>query len=256
MKKTKSDHQAIQARRGEEGDQTRAGVTGMTVLEVKGSGARRGHTEIYRGGGVRGRLHPKVKIEAAVNAELVPRWSRRILTAARTGRSATEDLRLRPRGGVRIRPGNGGRKPYNSGRRGANAVYYGDGSEGAIPFPFLHLPRPNAFSTGVCTATVEVWSGSGRRLHVPLSQTCCGQPAFNSGNRKEASAIGPGGGGSFLRLLSPTRSHRTPSGSCAAMVKHGLPRPVPGRATRIAHPRRSVGERIFELSQYLVDVSA
>ena len=63
-----------------------AGVTGMTVLEVKGFGRQKGHTEIYRGAEYVVDFIPKVKIEAAVNDELVPAVVERILTAARTGK--------------------------------------------------------------------------------------------------------------------------------------------------------------------------
>ncbi len=63
-----------------------AGVTGMTVLEVKGFGRQKGHTEIYRGAEYVVDFIPKVKIEAAVPAELVPAVVERILTAARTAK--------------------------------------------------------------------------------------------------------------------------------------------------------------------------
>jgi nitrogen regulatory protein P-II 2 len=63
-----------------------AGVTGMTVLEVKGFGRQKGHTEVYRGAEYVVDFIPKVKIEAAVSAELVPAVVERILTAARTGK--------------------------------------------------------------------------------------------------------------------------------------------------------------------------
>jgi nitrogen regulatory protein P-II 2 len=63
-----------------------AGVTGMTVLEVKGFGRQKGHTEIYRGAEYVVDFIPKVKIEAAVSAELLPAVVERILTAARTGK--------------------------------------------------------------------------------------------------------------------------------------------------------------------------
>ena len=62
------------------------GVTGMTVLEVKGFGRQKGHTEVYRGAEYVVDFIPKVKIEAAVNDELVPAVVERILTAARTGK--------------------------------------------------------------------------------------------------------------------------------------------------------------------------
>jgi nitrogen regulatory protein PII len=63
-----------------------AGITGMTVAEVKGFGRQKGHTEIYRGAEYVVDFIPKVKIEAAVPAEMVPAIVERILTAARTGK--------------------------------------------------------------------------------------------------------------------------------------------------------------------------
>lgn len=63
-----------------------AGITGMTVVEVKGFGRQKGHTEIYRGAEYVVDFIPKVKIEAAVPAEMVPAVVERILTAARTGK--------------------------------------------------------------------------------------------------------------------------------------------------------------------------
>jgi nitrogen regulatory protein PII len=63
-----------------------AGVTGMTVSEVKGFGRQKGHSEIYRGAEYVIDFIPKVKIEVAVPAEMVPAVVERILTAARTGK--------------------------------------------------------------------------------------------------------------------------------------------------------------------------
>ena len=62
------------------------GITGMTVLEVKGFGRQKGHTEIYRGAEYVVDFIPKVKIEVAVPAEAVPAVGERIVTAARTGK--------------------------------------------------------------------------------------------------------------------------------------------------------------------------
>ncbi|MGE5283682.1 MAG: P-II family nitrogen regulator [Actinomycetota bacterium] len=65
---------------------TEAGVTGLTVLEVKGFGRQKGHSEVYRGAEYVVDFIPKVKIEAAVNDELAPAVVERILTAAHTGK--------------------------------------------------------------------------------------------------------------------------------------------------------------------------
>ena len=62
------------------------GVTGMTVVEVKGFGRQKGHSEIYRGAEYVVDFLPKVKVEVAVPAESVPAVVERIQTTARTGK--------------------------------------------------------------------------------------------------------------------------------------------------------------------------
>jgi nitrogen regulatory protein P-II 2 len=64
---------------------TKAGVTGMTVTEVKGFGHQKGHTEIYRGAEYVVRFIPKVKVEVAVPSNLVDRVVDTIMREARTG---------------------------------------------------------------------------------------------------------------------------------------------------------------------------
>ena len=62
------------------------GVQGITVTEVKGFGRQKGHTELYRGAEYVVDFLPKVKIEAAVDDELVDRVIEAIESAARTGK--------------------------------------------------------------------------------------------------------------------------------------------------------------------------
>ena len=64
---------------------TSIGVHGLTVTEVKGYGRQKGHTEIYRGAEYAVSFLPKLKIEVAVNAELVDKVIDAIVAAARTG---------------------------------------------------------------------------------------------------------------------------------------------------------------------------
>jgi nitrogen regulatory protein P-II 2 len=64
---------------------TAIGVHGLTVTEVKGYGRQKGHTEIYRGAEYAVSFLPKLKIEVAVNAELVDKVIDAIVAAARTG---------------------------------------------------------------------------------------------------------------------------------------------------------------------------
>ncbi len=63
-----------------------AGVEGMTVLEVRGHGRQKGHTEVYRGREYSVDLLPKVKIEIVLSDELVDRAVQAILEHARTGK--------------------------------------------------------------------------------------------------------------------------------------------------------------------------
>jgi nitrogen regulatory protein P-II 2 len=62
------------------------GVQGITVTEVKGFGRQKGHTELYRGAEYVVDFLPKVKIEAAVKAELVEQAIEAIEKSANTGK--------------------------------------------------------------------------------------------------------------------------------------------------------------------------
>jgi len=62
------------------------GVAGITVTEVKGFGRQQGHTELYRGAEYVVDFLPKVKIEAAVDTDLVDKSIEAITKAANTGK--------------------------------------------------------------------------------------------------------------------------------------------------------------------------
>ncbi|MFC1602870.1 P-II family nitrogen regulator [Pseudomonadota bacterium] len=62
------------------------GVTGITVVEVKGFGRQKGHTELYRGAEYVVDFLPKIKIEAAVDDDMVEQVIEAISSAARTGK--------------------------------------------------------------------------------------------------------------------------------------------------------------------------
>ena len=63
-----------------------AGVEGMTVLEVRGHGRQKGHTEFYRGREYTVDLLPKVKLEMVLSDELVDKAVAAIMGSARTGK--------------------------------------------------------------------------------------------------------------------------------------------------------------------------
>jgi nitrogen regulatory protein P-II 2 len=62
------------------------GVSGITVIEVKGFGRQKGHTELYRGAEYVVDFLPKIKVEIAVDDALVDKVIEAISAAARTGK--------------------------------------------------------------------------------------------------------------------------------------------------------------------------
>ena len=62
------------------------GIEGMTVIEVRGHGCQKGHTEFYRGREYTVDLIPKIKLELVLGDDLVEKVVQAITTAARTGK--------------------------------------------------------------------------------------------------------------------------------------------------------------------------
>jgi len=62
------------------------GVSGITVVEVKGFGRQKGHTELYRGAEYVVDFLPKIKVEIAVAADQVDAAIEAIINAAKTGK--------------------------------------------------------------------------------------------------------------------------------------------------------------------------
>lgn len=98
-------------------------------------------------------------------------------------------------------------------------------------------------------ATVRLLDHFGVEVAYPHGQTCCGQPAFNAGYLKEARAAAA----YFLSTFNGNGPIVTPSGSCAAMVKHHYPElfrddPV------LAQKAQETAGRIYEITQFLVRV--
>jgi nitrogen regulatory protein P-II 2 len=62
------------------------GVSGITVLEVKGFGRQKGHTELYRGAEYVVDFLPKIKVEIAVDDAMLDQVIEAVSTAAKTGK--------------------------------------------------------------------------------------------------------------------------------------------------------------------------
>ncbi len=63
-----------------------AGISGITILEARGHGRQKGHTEFYRGREYAVDLLPKIKLEIVVPDEMLETAVQAIITTARTGR--------------------------------------------------------------------------------------------------------------------------------------------------------------------------
>jgi len=98
-------------------------------------------------------------------------------------------------------------------------------------------------------AMVTIFNKLGISINCPLDQTCCGQPAFNAGYRKAARVAAK----RFIEIFEDAESIVCPSGSCVNMVKNDygeLFKDDPKWFERAIQ----VGQRTFELSQYIVDI--
>lgn len=101
----------------------------------------------------------------------------------------------------------------------------------------------------IAFAAIELLERAGCRVEVPAAQTCCGQPAFNSGAREASRALA----GKVIETFAPFDYVVVPSGSCAGMVKVHF-------AELFAHDpvwcgrAEDLAARTFELTEFLVDV--
>jgi L-lactate dehydrogenase complex protein LldE len=97
-------------------------------------------------------------------------------------------------------------------------------------------------------AGIELLQREGVKVVFPQAQSCCGQPAYNSGFPREAKAVAR----QQLKAFSKDYPIVVPSGSCAGMLKHHYPplfadEPEAEEAQRFAN-------RVYELTEFLVRV--
>jgi len=85
------------------------GIEGMSVIEVRGFGRQRGHTELYKGSEYKVDFLPKIKLEVVVRDRDVDRVVEQIISAARTGTIGDGKIFIVPvEDAVRIRTGESG----------------------------------------------------------------------------------------------------------------------------------------------------
>jgi L-lactate dehydrogenase complex protein LldE len=105
------------------------------------------------------------------------------------------------------------------------------------------------FRPSVGFAAVKLLEAAGCNVHVPENQTCCGQPAYNSGHSDEAREMAIG----VMDTFEDYDYTVVPSGSCAAMMKHHYPE-LFSTDPALTERARRFSEKVFELVSFLADV--
>ncbi|MBM3926748.1 MAG: (Fe-S)-binding protein [SAR202 cluster bacterium] len=98
-------------------------------------------------------------------------------------------------------------------------------------------------------AVVNVLRRQGVAVDFPASQTCCGQPLFNSGFRRDAAKLAK----RVLKQFEHSQYVVVPSGSCAAMFKIFYPDLFQGDA-KLETQAKALAAKTHEFSQFLVNV--
>ncbi len=99
-------------------------------------------------------------------------------------------------------------------------------------------------------AMVEVLERIGFDVDFPEQQTCCGQPAFNTGYRDEAREVAR----HFLKVFRDAEYIVVPSGSCTSMISHHYEE-LFEKEPEWLEAARAIAPRIWEFSKFLLEVA-
>ena len=123
-------------------------------------------------------------------------------------------------------------------------------SSGQAPYVGLFVTcLVDLFRPSIGFAAIKLLEAGGARVEVPRGQTCCGQPAYNSGDRKDAVEIAR----QVIETFEPFDYVVAPSGSCAGMLRVHYPRLLaddPDYALRA----EALAAKSHELTSFLVGV--
>ena len=98
-------------------------------------------------------------------------------------------------------------------------------------------------------ASVKLLEDAGCQVFVPETQTCCGQPAFNSGDVPDTADIAQG----VIETFEKFDYVVAPSGSCGGMIKHHYPEVFADNTEWLARAE-ALSEKTYELISFLTDI--
>ena len=99
-------------------------------------------------------------------------------------------------------------------------------------------------------ASLKLLESAGFEVVVPANQTCCGQPGYNSGDRKAAQALAR----KMIAEFSGCDYVVVPSGSCGGMIRTHYPELL-SEFPELAEQVESIARKTFELTDFLVNVA-
>ncbi|RRH80214.1 (Fe-S)-binding protein [Variovorax beijingensis] len=122
-------------------------------------------------------------------------------------------------------------------------------SPSAVRVGFFATCLVNAMRPNVGFASLKLLEEAGCIVEVPMQQTCCGQPAFNGGDTRDAAVLAR----QFIETFEPFDHVVIPSGSCAGMVKAHYEEALADDPAWAERARR-LAARTHEIMSFLVDV--
>jgi L-lactate dehydrogenase complex protein LldE len=97
--------------------------------------------------------------------------------------------------------------------------------------------------------TIKILEKAGCTVHYNPNQTCCGQPAFNSGYWKETAQLAE----KLLNDFNPDMPVVSPSGSCTGFIKNHYHKVLTNRP-KLLERNNQIKSNLYELSDFLVNV--
>jgi len=107
----------------------------------------------------------------------------------------------------------------------------------------------DAFYPNVALASMDCLEYAGFNVIFDEDQTCCSQPAFNSGDWKSARAVAR----HILKVFKDAETLIVPSGSCAAMIRWGYPQLFEGEDDY--QEALALAEKTWEITEFLDQVA-